>query len=491
MNPALEVVVLHEQPVGLIGAGVQPLLPGLEPELIAADLVFQLRRPGLGLGQLLLLLRRFLPDGGQTLAVFLALALKGGVPVQQLLGGGGQGGEQCLGVGGGGGLQALPAAQLLQLLAEAAHLAGQPLPLQLLVAEGMGQLPLTLPNLLQPALPLADLAGQVVRPALLLIQLPGEPVGVFQVVLDLVFQNGDGGLPLVGVRRQLGGLEPELIRLHVLLTHLGGQLLCPAVELLLLAGDLLPLAGGRLIVGEQLAVVLAQPIQMIHPDRDLQAPQLVPVEQVFLGLGRLIPEGLHLQLQLGDLVPDAQQVVGRLLQLALGLLLPVTEPGDARRLLKDRPALLSPGGENLVDFALADDGIALPAQAGVHKQLVDVPEPAGLAVDIVFALAGAVIPAGDHDLALLHGEHMAGVIQNQGDLGIARLLPLLGAAEDHVLHLAAPEGLGGLLPHDPADGVGEVGLSAAVGADNGGDVLVKGQNRLVREGLEALYFQCF
>ena len=86
---------------------------------------------------------------------------------------------------------------------------------------------------------------------------------------------------------------------------------------------------------------------------------------------------------------------------------------------------------------------------------------------------------------------MLGVIQNQGDLRIARLLPLQGAAEDHVLHLAAPEGLGGLLTHDPADGVGDIRFAAAVGTDDGGDVLSKAENGLVREGLESLYFQCF
>ena len=79
----------------------------------------------------------------------------------------------------------------------------------------------------------------------------------------------------------------------------------------------------------------------------------------------------------------------------------------------------------------------------------------------VLAVAAAVILAGEHDLAAIRIEDMGGVIDNQADLGIAQSTPLLGAAEDHVLHLAAPEGLGALFAHDPEDGVGDVGLAGA------------------------------
>ena len=163
--------------------------------------------------------------------------------------------------------------------------------------------------------------------------------------------------------------------------------------------------------------------------------------------------------------------------------------GDAGGLLKDLPAVGGLQGQDLVDLALADDGVALPAQARVHEQLVDVLEAHRAAVDVILALPRAVVPPGDHDLALLHGEDMLGIVQHKRDLRKAQLLALGCAAEDHVLHLAAPQGPGGLLPHDPADGVGDIRFSAAVGAHDGGDVLVKGQHRLVREGLEPLDFQ--
>ena len=175
----------------------------------------------------------------------------------------------------------------------------------------------------------------------------------------------------------------------------------------------------------------------------------------------------------------------------LGLLLAVAVAGDARRLLKNLPAVAGLDRENLVDLALADDGVALPAKTCVHEELVDVLQADAAAVDVVLALPRAVVPPGDHDLALLQIKEVLGVVQHQRDLGKAQLLALGRAAENNVLHLAAPEGPGGLLPHDPADGVGDVGLAAAVWSHDGGDVLSKGEDRLVRERLETLNFERF
>ena len=166
----------------------------------------------------------------------------------------------------------------------------------------------------------------------------------------------------------------------------------------------------------------------------------------------------------------------------------MAEAGDAGGLLKDLPAIAALYRQDLVNAALTDDGVALTAQTGVHEQLVHVLQADGTAVDVVFALPGAVVPPGDHNLALLQREQVVGVVQYQGDLGKALLLAQRGAAEDHVLHFSAPEGLGGLLTHDPADGVRDIRFSAAVGAHDGGDILAKGENGLIREGLESLDF---
>ena len=164
---------------------------------------------------------------------------------------------------------------------------------------------------------------------------------------------------------------------------------------------------------------------------------------------------------------------------------------DTGGLLKDLAAVSGFDREDLVDLALTDDGVALPAHTGVHEQLVNVLEADRASVDIVFTFARAVIPAGDHNLRLVHVDQTSCVVQHQRDFGVAGLLALGGTAEDDVLHLAAAQRAGGLLTHDPADGVGNIGFARAIWADDGGNILTKSQHRLIGEGLEALDLQCF
>ena len=254
---------------------------------------------------------------------------------------------------------------------------------------------------------------------------------------------------------------------------------------------LLLLAGGVFKVRCDLDGIGADLIQLLHPEGDFQAPELVPEDQVLFCFLRLSAQGLHLELQFVDLVVDAHQILFGALQLPLSVLLAVTVAGDAGGLLKNLPAVGALDGQDLIDLTLSNDGVALPAQPRVHKQLVDILEPDGMAVDVVFALPRTVIPPGDHDLALLPVEEMPGIVQHQRDLCKAQLLPPGGAAEDDVLHLAAPERLGGLLPHHPADGVGNIGFSAAVWPHDGGDIVVKGQHCFIRKGFESLDLQRF
>ena len=274
--------------------------------------------------------------------------------------------------------------------------------------------------------------------------------------------------------------------------HLLAEALSLGVEGVQGGAGLVPFLLGGAEVHFQLPGAELQRVQVFQPHGNFQHPQLVPEDEVLLRLFRLVPQGLHLELQLRNFVVDADQVFLCPLQLPLRLLLPVAEAGDAGGLLEDLPALAAPGGEDFVNFALADDGIALPPKAGVQKQLRHVLEADGLAVDVVFAFPAAVIPPGDGHLRLLHGGKDAlRVVQHQRHLGEAHLIPLLRATEDNVLHLRAPEALGALLAHDPADGVGDIALSRAVGAHDGGDILPEVQDGLVREGFKALNFQRF
>ena len=312
--------------------------------------------------------------------------------------------------------------------------------------------------------------------------------------LDILLQMADAALPRrrggILLRRlgvQFRCLDPELLGLQVLALHFPAQLLVLLKEGVCPGLGPIPLPLGGTEVRLQLPGGSLETFQVREPDGDLQQPQFIPEDEVALGSLRLLPQGLHLELQLRDLVVDAQEVFLRPLQLALGLLLPVAVLGDAGGLLKDLPPVAALGGEDLVDLPLADDGVALLAHAGIQKELRHVLQPDGLAVDVVLALAAAVVAPGHGHLSFLHGgEDVGAVIDDQRHLGKARPGPLGGAAEDDVFHLGSPEALGALLTHDPADGVRDIGLAGAVWAHDGGDVLTEVQRGLIREGLESL-----
>ena len=75
--------------------------------------------------------------------------------------------------------------------------------------------------------------------------------------------------------------------------------------------------------------------------------------------------------------------------------------------------------------------------------------------------------------------------QAEAHFGSRAGLARIAAAENDVLHLVAAQALGALLAKHPRDGVGDVALAAAVGADDGGDALVEGKLRAIGEGFES------
>ena len=145
-----------------------------------------------------------------------------------------------------------------------------------------------------------------------------------------------------------------------------------------------------------------------------------------------------------------------------------------------------PGVQHGVELALADDHVHLAADAGVGQQLLDVEQAALVAVDLVFALAGAEHPPGDRHLGVVDRQRAVGVVDRQGDLGATQRGPAGGPGEDDVLHLAAAQRLRALLAQHPGDRVDHVGLARAVGPDDAGDARLELQRRGGCEGLEAL-----
>ena len=172
------------------------------------------------------------------------------------------------------------------------------------------------------------------------------------------------------------------------------------------------------------------------------------------------------------------------------------------------------GGRGLVLGLALVDQVAVQL-AGVHDASVDADDDSGLRrADGLFGLLGllpaepGLVPvAGDVEAAfagavarpvaaLLAGQGCAvvelGIDQGERDLGHSGGLAVACAGEDDVLHADAAQALGGLLAQHPHDGVGDVRLAAAVGADHGGDAVSREMDlRAVAERLEAEHLDLF
>ena len=231
------------------------------------------------------------------------------------------------------------------------------------------------------------------------------------------------------------------------------------------------------IGGERHVVVGEQPQPRV--------PQLGLDERGLPGHLGLPAQRLETAAQLGGEVDEPGQVGLHRLQLAQRLLLALAVLQDAGRLLDEPAPVLRPRLQDRVELALADDDVHLPADAGVGEQLLDVQQPAVVAVDRVLALPGPEHQPAERDLGIVNRQSAVGVVDGQRHLGPAQRWPRGGAREDDVFHLAAAQRLGALLAHHPGQGVDDVGLARAVRPDHAGDAGLEAERGGGGEGLEA------
>ena len=231
--------------------------------------------------------------------------------------------------------------------------------------------------------------------------------------------------------------------------------------------------------------------QRIQPDRHFDALQFILQFQILLCFFRLHLQRFQLQFQFRDLIADTEQIVLRPLQFPLGFFLAVAVFGDTCRLFENLTAVGALQRENLIDSALSDIGVTFLAHTGIHEHLIDVTKSGRLAVDIIFTVTAAVIPAGNHDFICVIGQCTVRIVQCQRCFRKTHGTAFLGSAENHVLHLGTTKRFTALLAHNPQDGIGNIRFSGAVGADDGGDVITEADQRFVRKGLKTLQFQTF
>ncbi len=124
---------------------------------------------------------------------------------------------------------------------------------------------------------------------------------------------------------------------------------------------------------------------------------------IAFGFGGLTLERVHLARDLFEDVEDAGEILLGAFQLGFGEALAGLVLGDAGSFFNDGAAVIGLGAEDLADAALFDDGVAFRSKAGTHKDVLDVAEAGGAAVDQILALAGAEEAPRNSDVGRLGG----------------------------------------------------------------------------------------
>jgi hypothetical protein len=140
------------------------------------------------------------------------------------------------------------------------------------------------------------------------------------------------------------------------------------------------------------------------------------------------------------------------------------QAGDPGRLLEHHAPLGRLGGDYRGDAPLADQRRAVGTRGGVGKDQPDILGAHVATVDAIGGAGAALDPADDFELA---APGIVGVgLGGQRHFGKGACRPRRAAGEDHVVHPGAAHRLGRRLAHDPAQRLEQVGLAAAVGADD-------------------------
>ena len=222
-----------------------------------------------------------------------------------------------------------------------------------------------------------------------------------------------------------------------------------------------------------------------HVLRQLQ-PRL---ELAVLGCDlRLAVEPLELVAELDPDILDPREILAGVGEPPFGLLAPLLVLGDTRGFLQEDPQLLGLGLDDARDHPLLDDRVGARPQAGAEEKIVDIPAPHRDVVDVVRRIAVARQHALDRELGVLPplaADAAQAVVEIQLDRRAADRLAVARAVEDDVLHRFAAQRRRLRFAEHPAHGVDDVGLPAAVGADDPDQLARRGNGGRIDERLES------
>ena len=227
--------------------------------------------------------------------------------------------------------------------------------------------------------------------------------------------------------------------------------------------------------------------QLQRQHRCLGAADVVGQVAVAAGLAGLALQSLVLLLERDQHVLHAGQVLLGGAQAQLGLVAAGVEAGDAGGLVDDGPAIGRLGVDDRADAALAHHCRRARAGGGIGKQRLHITGADVAPVHRIGRAVAALDAAHDVELVgIVHHRRRGArlVVEGQHHFGDVARRTGAGAGEDDVLHLAAAHLLGRGFAHYPFERFDEVGLAAAVGADNAGHARLDDELRRIDEGLE-------
>ena len=300
--------------------------------------------------------------------------------------------------------------------------------------------------------------------------VPRQAVGIAAVGLEprlLAVEIGQplfGGLELAGQRGHAVAMRAGIVAaIGLFLARFGQPFRGPALRLLRLVGGRLRLVHARFRIGGS-GLGLFGCRGGIAPAREdqpgLGGLYLVGQFPVALGLLRLPAERGDLAVQPGHDVLEPFEIGLGLAQLAFRIAAADVQPGDPGGFLEHLAAFGRLGGDHLRDLALADQRGAVRPGGGIGEDQRHVLGAHIASVEAIGAARAALDPADDF--------HLVAVIVRavQHHFGEIALRAALRTREDDVFHPARAHRLGRVFAHHPADRLEQVGLAAAIGADD-------------------------
>ena len=206
-----------------------------------------------------------------------------------------------------------------------------------------------------------------------------------------------------------------------------------------------------------LATSLYQPPLMRVP-RSQEAAELTLGRMPVFSSTRLLSQGRQPRLDLANDIVETSQITLGEIQPLLSFIALHLKLADARRILKECPALLGAQTERLVYQTLTDDRIGIMPNTSLSQEQEDILQAYPLPVHEIFAVARAEAPAGDRDFTELGRKPAVAVVENQSDFGHLGGGSPLAAGEDHIVALLAAQLAHALLAKYPAYAIGYVAV---------------------------------